>query len=332
MEVTMRRLIPDPSQPERAGHQSDPEVSQQLAFWLGRVTTGKSRRVGAVDLAPLVHAGPHGEPFALLHDALASGQLEVAELRGGVVNTVTAHNRGERPVLLLEGESIVGAKQDRVVTLDVIVGPGEEVAIPVGCVERGRWRHMSPTFRSADTPVEPKIRRETSREMRACGEVNQARLWRSVEEKLVQHRVASETANYHDYVARMKSETEAHMKDAAPVPNQVGVLALMDGDLLGLDLLGCPSNWASLSDRLVKTYVLAGLDAPVPAGGQHAEGPSEAQVGEAAEGWLRRAASAACHVRRGVGRGLQLGLEGPGLGGGGLWWESHVAHLAVFGG
>lgn len=328
----MRRFIPDPSQAENPGFRPDPEISQRLGFWFGRLATGETRRMGAVDLTPLLHAGPHCEPFVLLHDALDAGVLEVAELRDGVVNTVMARNRGERPVLLLEGESIVGAKQDRVVTLDVAVGAGEEVAIPVGCVERGRWHHVSRAFRSSDVPVDPRIRMETSREMLKHGHVDQARLWKSVEAKLARHAVDSATANYHDYVARMKSGADALMKDLAPLPNQVGVLAQLDGELLGLDLLGCPSNWASLSERLVRTYVLSGLDAPVPAGAKHAEGAPAAKAGESADAWLRRAAGAAMRVRRGAGRGLQLGIEGPGLSGGGLWWEEHVAHVAVFGG
>jgi hypothetical protein len=328
----MRRLIPDPSRPENPAFGPDADVSQRLAFWLGRLSTGETRRAGAIDLTPLVHAGPHCEPFVLLHDALASGALEVVESGGGVVNTVLARNRGERPVLILEGESIVGAKQDRVVTLDAIVGAGEEVPIPVGCVERGRWHHVSRGFSAGAMPVEPQLRKETSREIREHGRVDQARLWKSVDAKLARCRVSSETANYQDYVAQRKAEADRHLHDLAPVPNQVGVLALLDGDLLGLDLLGCPSNWASLSERLVKTYVLAGLDAPVPAGGKADTSATPAQAGEAADAWVRRVASAGVRARRGVGRGLQLGLEGAGVSGGGLWWEAHPAHLAVFGG
>jgi hypothetical protein len=328
----MRRFIPDPPRPENPGFVPDAEITQRLAFWLGGLSAGETRRAGAIDLTPLVHGGPHCEPFVLLHDALASGALEVVESGGGVVNTVLARNRGERPVLILDGESIVGAKQDRVVTLDVIVGVGEEVSIPVGCVERGRWHHVSREFRSGAMPVEPQLRAETSREIREHGRVNQARLWKSVDAKLERCRVSSETANYHDYIARRQADAEAHAQHVTPVPNQVGVLALLDGELLGLDLLGCPSNWASLSERLVKTYVLAGLDAPVPAGGKPAESGSAGEAAAQAGSWLRRVASAGVRARRGVGRGLQLGLEGAGLSGGGLWWEAHPAHLAVFGG
>lgn len=327
----MRRFIPDPAQPARPGDSRSADVSTHLAFWLGRVTAGETRLAGAIELTPLLHPGPHGETFVLLHEALASGALEIVEQEGGgQVNSVLAHNRGDRPILALEGESIVGAKQNRVVTLDVAVGAGESVAIPVGCVERGRWHHVSAKFASADLPVEPAMRRSTSSEMRRHGHVNQARLWSDVDMKLAKHRIVSKSADYHEYVRRRKAEADRYLVDFRVEPNQVGVIARLDGQLLGLDVLGSPANWASLAERLVTTYVLAGLDAPAPvhAGGGGADAP---EAGASAGAWLERIATAGVRTRPGLGRGVQIALEGAGFGGGGLWWAEGLAHLAVFG-
>lgn len=328
----MRRFIPAPVQPGQPGHSPAADISTHLAFWLGRVVTGETRRAGAIELTPLIHTGPHGETFLLLHEALASGVLEIVEREGGgQVNSVLAHNRGERAVLILEGESIVGAKQNRMVTLDAVVGAGESVEIPVGCVERGRWRHVSGKFASADLPVEPGIRRSTSSEMRRHGHVDQARLWSDVDEKLSLHRITSKSADYHEYVVRRKAEADRHLVDFRVEPNQVGVLARLDGQLLGLDVLGNPANWASLAERLVKTYVLAGLDAPAPAHAGVAGGPAAPEPGESAEAWLKQIATAEVRTRPGIGGRIQIGLEGRGFGGGGLWWKESLAHLAVFG-
>ena len=54
-------------------------------------------------------------------------------------NVLRVENNGTLPVLLLDGEILSGAKQDRVVRSSVLVGEGSQVVVPVYCVERGRW-------------------------------------------------------------------------------------------------------------------------------------------------------------------------------------------------
>lgn len=327
----MRRFIPDPARSNSAAGQPDPEVAGQLAFWLGRVRTAGVRRLGPLDVTPLLHDGPHGQPPALLHEALADGSLQIVEEGGGVVNTVRAHNKGDRPVLILEGESIVGAKQNRVVTLDILLAPSADLQVPVGCVEQGRWHHTSGEFRSADTPVEPSMRRQTVSEMRERGHLDQGRLWSEVQHKLSTHNVVSRSSDYHEFVARKRREADAQVGDLPVLPGQVGVIAFLDGHLLGMDVLGHPGNWESLSARLVRSYVLAGMDAPAAVGAGAAGGSPQPVVTESVEGWLRRVAGAGLRVRPAAGLGVQLGLVGAGLSGGGLWWEERPAHLAVFG-
>ena len=72
----------------------------------------------------------------------------VRELAEPKVGEVLVENIGDRPVLFLEGEELVGAKQNRTVLASVLVGAGSQVALPVFCVERGRWDPSSGNFRT----------------------------------------------------------------------------------------------------------------------------------------------------------------------------------------
>jgi hypothetical protein len=58
-------------------------------------------------------------------------------------------NRGADPLLLVDGEELVGAKQNRIVNLTIMVAPQSHLTIPVSCVEAGRWRARSRAFSSA---------------------------------------------------------------------------------------------------------------------------------------------------------------------------------------
>ena len=57
---------------------------------------------------------------------------------GGSVQQLLFVNEGERPVLLLDGEELVGAKQNRILNLTILAPPKQRIVVPVSRVEAGR--------------------------------------------------------------------------------------------------------------------------------------------------------------------------------------------------
>ena len=73
-------------------------------------------------LYPLLSPRAAEPAYDLARDAFERGTLEVTEIsEGGSVPTLAVVNAGERPVLLLDGEELIGAKQNRVL-LAVLAG------------------------------------------------------------------------------------------------------------------------------------------------------------------------------------------------------------------
>ncbi len=92
-------------------------------------------------VTPLVGDGLAPPPYRLLDDVLEDGCAQVSEVsESGSVPELRFVNNCTASVLLLDGEELIGAKQNRILNLTVLVPAKTEMVIPVSCVEQGRWR------------------------------------------------------------------------------------------------------------------------------------------------------------------------------------------------
>ncbi len=79
-----------------------------------------------------------------LDEALEAGSAQVSEVsEDGSVPELSFANLGDKPVLLIEGEELIGAKQNRTLNVSILAPAGKTIPIPVSCVERGRWGYSN---------------------------------------------------------------------------------------------------------------------------------------------------------------------------------------------
>ncbi len=119
---------------------------------LEKTSTGEGQIRENLNIVPLFITEGEEEffPYLLLEEALEMGHIEVKELtQEGDVNTIIITNNAAEPVLILYGEEILGAKQNRMVNATILLYPQKKTEVPVSCVERGRWRYSSPVFDKA---------------------------------------------------------------------------------------------------------------------------------------------------------------------------------------
>jgi uncharacterized protein with ParB-like and HNH nuclease domain/predicted transport protein len=74
--------------------------------------------------------------YLLLDEALAAGVIEIVEVaKEGHVPELKVINNSPRMILILDGEELVGAKQNRIVNTTILVHGDATIIIPVSCVE-----------------------------------------------------------------------------------------------------------------------------------------------------------------------------------------------------
>ena len=101
----------------------------------------------------------------------------------GVVSRVEVHNESEFNLLILDGEAIKGAKQNRIAEKSVIIPPFSSETIPVNCVEKNRWNYEeSAEFSKSDFVLNPKIRETKANLMKNNLEASiQSEVWSQID-------------------------------------------------------------------------------------------------------------------------------------------------------
>ncbi len=299
-----------------------------IAAALKQLSLGEPTSFRNLSLFPLVAPSDTLPGYVPLAEALQKGEAKVTEVSaGGAVPELLLDNGSEKRLLLLDGDELVGAKQNRVLNITILVGAHQKVVIPVSCVERGRWHARSSEFRSEDRMMFARGRAakmdSVSRSMRETGtrRSDQGAVWQSVSSKVTRFQAAAPTEAMSDVYAHVSRDTTDFRLAFRPVARQVGGLFAIDGRPAGVELFDAPSTFASTLGRLVESYAMDAIETQ----GRTAPMPSA----EAAADFLTRTADATATTVKAVGEGEDVRLEARGLVGQALVVDGNVIHLSA---
>ena len=119
-------------------------------------TVGEAVTHETLSVFPLLVEEPFAKDYLTLDEALAAGTGTITEVsESGSVPELLFRNTGHQAVFLLDGEELVGAKQNRVLNITILAPAHKDTVIPVSCVEAGRWHHTRDDFASAPRAQSP---------------------------------------------------------------------------------------------------------------------------------------------------------------------------------
>jgi hypothetical protein len=313
------------------------------------IELGDAQDVGDLTVVPLVHRGPADLPCDLLSDALEDGRVVVGEIGEGSVPTLRVENGGARDVLVLDGEQLIGAKQNRTTNRSIVLGAKEVTEIPVSCMEQGRWSFKDRHFQSAMDHSPAKVRRR-AREMEQAAVQRrrsaspavlaeaQSGVWEEIGDLSSKLGVASETGALDEAYGARRADLEGWADGLDVVEGQVGLMVLAPDGPLGLDVVGSHRLYAKVHRRLLRGALMDGLDRGALSGDREVPYQfAEAEVPVSGSGtservarrFLGRIAAARRTEAPTVGRGSYRVLT-RGIVGGELVFEGRLAHVSAF--
>jgi hypothetical protein len=191
--------------------------------------------------------------YLILEQALDQNLIRITELdTEGSVPELKLKNLGKKKVLIIEGEELIGAKQNRIVNSSFLIAGKTEVVIPVSCVEQGRWAYKSESFESGRRMAHPSLRREYQQDVsysirRGDGyRSDQSRIWNNIADKSARMKVNAPTGAMADVFDSYEDELSAFLEKLHLIEWQVGAVFAINGQVLGSEGFGCHDTFKRL--------------------------------------------------------------------------------------
>jgi hypothetical protein len=267
--------------------------------------------------------------------------------------------------LLIDGQELIGAKQNRILNTDVLVPAKSSLNLPVSCVEQGRWgygRELRPTAppppgatpeaTSAYEANQRKRRKAVATQFVAgkaamlstrqrksptiheslksmnTHDADQGQVWDEVQQEMESAGVTSRTSALNDLYAAREREL-AEFRGKLRLPDDAVGLAVFHGSAFqGLDLFDRHGTLKYFWDSLVDSYVLSWLNRREPA---HDTPDKGADEDEAIRDLFDQAAGVEWEGFDSPGEGRDYRLLTPTLTGSSLVFEERLPlHLQLF--
>jgi hypothetical protein len=230
-------------------------------FQLGRPLVHKNMAV-----YPLVSPRRHPREYILSYEATDGGWVSVHEAdRAGHATRLRVQNDAGIRVLFVEGQGLVGARQDRVVNASFLAPAGTDTIVPVSCVEQGRWAYRGSAGLSGGAHGSGRIRHTLKRSVssslrRGRGHrASQRQVWHDVACQQESLHVRSETKAMSDTIGVCQARVGQVSGVLDYVRGAVGMMIVVGAKTMVLDLFDNPSTCESLWDALVSACLVDAL-------------------------------------------------------------------------
>jgi hypothetical protein len=230
------------------------------------ITFGKPQFYRSIAAIPLsAPTKPGALEYLTLSEALSLSLIRIEEVsEGGSVPELRVVSAAAVPVLIVAGEELKGARQNRILNTSILVPSRGSLIIPVSCTERGRWSYVSPDFKDSGNISNTSTRAAAasssyySLEAGRGHHSDQGAVWDRIEElhsrshsSEISHTRAMDDAFRHRAVDL--DEARRHFR---LITGQTGILFFHGGKAAGLDIVSRPAAYARLHEKFIGSYVI----------------------------------------------------------------------------
>ncbi len=297
---------------------------------LNEIKLGESQHYRNMSIFPLFTSGQSKLEYEMLRKALNHEYLKITEIsETGSVPELKIYNTSEYHILLLDGQELEGAKQNRVLNTTILVYPESELSVPVSCTEQGRWASISASFRDSDKIMFGRAREKKMSHVHQSlkyGEgyrSNQQEVWQDISTLQRKRKASSATSAMKDIFDSEKGNLDNFLNNFKPIEEQCGIIVGLGGKVAGFEYLSSSDCYLEVHNQLVASYTMDALDEAFP--GMMQELPIEES-----QRFMEHLWSATQDTYPSVAAGNDIRLESDFLIGSALVEKEELIHLSAF--
>lgn len=226
------------------------------------IKVGEPKVFGGLAVFPLIGMRQPKRDYVTLREAFGKEGIEISEVsHGGSVPELRLKNLLDQDVFAADGEALLGAKQNRVLNSSIYVKAGDEIVIPVSCVEQGRWSYRSRNFRQSEVSEFLSSRaakmHSVDMSLKRTGTdrySDQGAVWDEVSAKGRMFGAHSPTSSMMDVYESGRESLDRYLHEIGMQPNQVGIACAIDGRTVGVEFFENTGVFEQFFDKLVRAY------------------------------------------------------------------------------
>jgi len=305
-------------------------MNTTIKDYLGNLQISSKQSFKNLAMYPLICPDSIQLDYLLLDDALAGSVIDIVEVdKGGSVPDLKVVNKSAKMVLLLDGEELVGAKQNRVINTTILIAANSTTTIPVSCVESGRWTYRSEKFYSENRVMSPTMRSRKTEQVNASKKINntyrsdQGAIWDEINWKAQRMNAMSDTMCMSAIYKKEMPNIQEYVKHFSLSDNQAGAVFLINGKVVGLDSFGKNHTFSKVFNKLIESYALDAID-------WLKEDKNTEKKEDSADAFLATVGSAQTESTSSVALGSDVRLESEKIAGFALMLDDTLLHLSAF--
>lgn len=189
-----------------------------------------------------------------LNKGLDLGIVSISECEPSTVGEVLVKNDAVNPLILLDGDEIIGANQNRIVNSSLLIPPYTTMKVSVSCTEKGRWEYTK-GFEHSKYLANSKTR--VAKEYCNFHEENlQSVVWESIDELESDLLVKSKTSAMSESYETFKNVHDDYIMHF-PLENlQTGAAIIINGEIKGIEIMQTPSLYRQYHEKILRSYII----------------------------------------------------------------------------
>lgn len=237
----------------------------EIKQYVNSLELGEPQIYKNMSVIPLI--GKDSKLDYLVFDKAVNSGLHVSET--GSVPTLHFRNKTEKEVLIIQGEYVLGGKQNRMVSRNVYMAKGFDGEVPVNCVQQHRWSSGAPKAFGSSHRIAP-------RALCFAASVGQQEVWSEVNFLQADLSVESPTENLDDAYDQKQSELSNYLDNFSYMQGSIGIVTVIQKQgkkVYAADMFDKRDTSENYFNKMLESYALEAV-----VGGDDVKKPTEEEI------------------------------------------------------